>query len=192
MSNLKISSKKTFAQRVQTAYLVLPLIILPKTKNNLSVAFRRRNNFKEKKKQIRKYNENKLKKLLTFIVGKVRYVQRLKKPETNIKERKAMDGVINRMIEEQFGTGKVSEKLWFVMTDDRKNLAKQPLDEDGRFHPAILLEGFHGETKIDAVVAFRRCYNTQRIYGVVETIDEAKKVFTYAPIVHWNGTIIQE
>jgi hypothetical protein len=102
-----------------------------------------------------------------------------------------MNGAINKMIEEQFGIGKVSEKLWFVMTDDRQNLAKQSLDEDGYFHPAILLEGFHGETKSDAVVAFRRCHNTQRIYGVVETIDEAKKVFSSAAIVHWNGTIIQ-
>jgi hypothetical protein len=103
-----------------------------------------------------------------------------------------MEATINRMIEEQFGTGKVSQKVWFVMTDDRQNIAKQPLEEDGSFHPAILLDGYRGETRIDALVAFRRCHNTQRFYGVVETIEEAKKVFTYAPIVHWNGTIIQE
>jgi hypothetical protein len=103
-----------------------------------------------------------------------------------------MQETINKMLKEQFGIGKVPEKLWFVMTDDRQNLAKQPVDKDGRFHPAILLEGFHGETKTDAMVAFRHCFNTKRVYGVVETIEEAKKVFTYAPIVHWNGTIIQE
>jgi hypothetical protein len=103
-----------------------------------------------------------------------------------------MQAAINKMIEEQFGIGKVSEKLWFVMTDDRQNLAKQPVDKDGYFHPAILLEGLHGETKTDALVNFRRCFNTQRVYGVVETIEEAKKVFTYAPIVQWDGTIIQE
>jgi hypothetical protein len=98
---------------------------------------------------------------------------------------------LNRMIEEQFGIGKVSKKSWFVMTDDRQNLAKQPVNKDGFFHPAILLEGFRGETKVDAAAAFMSCHNTARIYGVVETIEEAKKVFTDAPIVHWNGTIIQ-
>jgi hypothetical protein len=102
-----------------------------------------------------------------------------------------MNGTINKMLEEQFGIDKAPEKLWIVMTDDRQNLAKLSVDKDGCFHPAILLEGFHGKTKVDAVVAFQRCHNTQRIYGVVETIDEAKRIFTHAIIVHWNGTIIQ-
>jgi hypothetical protein len=96
------------------------------------------------------------------------------------------------MIEEQFGTKGVSEKVWLVMTTDRKNLARQPVDKEGRFTPAVMLEGIHGETAVDALANFRRCFNTQRVYGVVGTIEEAKKLMPDAPIIDWNGKFVQE
>jgi hypothetical protein len=103
-----------------------------------------------------------------------------------------MQATINKMIEEQFGTKGVSEKVWFVMTTDRQNLAREPVGEDGRFFPAVMLEGVHGETSVDALVNFRRCFNTQRVYGVVETIEEAKKLMPDATIIDWNGKFIQK
>jgi hypothetical protein len=103
-----------------------------------------------------------------------------------------MQATINKMIEEQFGTGKISKKVWLVMTTDRENLAGEPVDKEGYFHPAVMLEGIHGETSADALANFRRCFNTQRVYGVVETIEEAKKLMPDATIIDWNGKFIQK
>ena len=102
-----------------------------------------------------------------------------------------MKETLNSMIKEQFGIGKVPEKLWYVMTQDLRNLAKEPV-VNGRFHPAVLLEGVHGETKADALVSFRNCFRDKSVYAVVESIEEAKKIITCGTIVMWNGKIVQE
>jgi hypothetical protein len=96
------------------------------------------------------------------------------------------------MIEEQFGIGKISEKVWFVMTADSQNIARQPVDKDGRFLPAVMLEGIHGETATEALANFYCCFNTKRVFGVVETIEEAKKLMPDATIIDWRGKFIQE
>jgi hypothetical protein len=103
-----------------------------------------------------------------------------------------MKEIINKMIEEQFGTSEVLKKLWFVMTDDSQNVAKLSVDEEVFFLPAVMLEGFRGNTAVDALVNFRRCHNSKRVYGVVETVEEAKKLMPDATIIDWNGRFIQE
>jgi len=100
-----------------------------------------------------------------------------------------MNETINSMIKEQFGTKGVSEKVWLVMTDDMSNIARQPV-KDGRFHPAVLLEGIHGETKADALMTFKRCFH-RNIYAVVETVQEAMEISKYRPMVLWNGEVVR-
>ena len=58
-----------------------------------------------------------------------------------------MKETLNSMIKEQFGIGKVPEKLWYVMTQYLRNIANVPV-ENGRFHPAILLEGTTATQKL--------------------------------------------
>jgi len=100
-----------------------------------------------------------------------------------------MNQAVNSMIKEQFGTGGVSEKVWLVMTDDMSNIARQPV-KDGRFHPAVLLEGIHGETKADALMTFKRCFHRD-VYAVVETVQEALEILKYRPMVLWNGEMVR-
>jgi len=100
-----------------------------------------------------------------------------------------MSETVNALIKEQFGTSPVSEKVWLVMTSDMSNIARVPV-ENGRFHPAILLEGIHGETKVDALMSFKRCFHKD-FYAVVETIEEAKKLMPYSTIVNWDGKVVQ-
>jgi len=101
-----------------------------------------------------------------------------------------MNETLNSMIKEQFGTGPVPEKVWLVMTDDTNNMARQPV-ENGRFHPAIMLEGIHGETKADALITFKSCCH-RRVYAVVETVQEAMEKMKYGPMVMWNGKMVRE
>ena len=101
-----------------------------------------------------------------------------------------MNDTINAMIKEQFGTAGVSDKVWFVMTTDNSNIARVPVDESGRFHPAVLLEGIHGDTKADALMTFKRCFH-KTAYAVVETVEEAKKTMPYSTIIKWDGTFVQ-
>jgi len=101
-----------------------------------------------------------------------------------------MTETINSMIKEQFGIGPIPEKVWLVMTDDTSNMARQPI-ENGRFHPAILLSGIHGETRQDAIMTFKNCYH-RRVYAVVETVKEAMEVMKYGPMVLWNGEMIRK
>jgi len=100
-----------------------------------------------------------------------------------------MEQTVNSLIKEHFGTGPVSEKVWLVMTKDMSNIAKVPV-VNGRFHPAILLEGIHGETKVDALMSFKRCFHKDA-YAVVETVEEAKKIMPYSTIVNWDGRVVQ-
>ena len=100
-----------------------------------------------------------------------------------------MNETINSMIKEQFGTSGVSEKVWLVMTDDMSNIARQPI-RDGRFHPAVLLEGIHGETKADALMTFKRCFH-RKVYAVVETVQEALEILKYRPMVLRNGEMVR-
>jgi len=99
-----------------------------------------------------------------------------------------MNATVNSMIKEQFGTSGVSEKVWLVMTDDMSNIAKQPV-KDGRFHPAVLLEGIHGETKADALMTFKSCFH-QRVYSVVENVQEAMALMI-GPMVFDNGEVVR-
>jgi hypothetical protein len=103
-----------------------------------------------------------------------------------------MEKSINKMVFEHFGTGKVSEKMWFIVTDDKQNIAKRPVDEEGCFHPAIMLRGIRSDTKVGAFASFRKCFNTQRVYGVVETTDEARRLMPDSTIIDWNGKTIQK
>jgi len=96
---------------------------------------------------------------------------------------------IKELVKEQFGTGPISEKVWLVLTDDRNNMARQPV-ENGRFHPAILLEGIHNETAAGAAATVRRCMHG-RVYGVVETVQEAMEMMPNGPMVMWNGKMVR-
>jgi len=100
-----------------------------------------------------------------------------------------MNQTLNEMIEEQFATGPVPEKMWLVVTDDRFNKANVR-ERNGRFHPAILLEGIHSETKAGAAATCRRCFHTT-VYGVVETVEEAMELMKYGTMVLYTGEIIR-
>ena len=100
-----------------------------------------------------------------------------------------MNETINSMIKEQFGTAQVSKKLWHVMTRDLSNIARVPV-VDGCFHPAVLLVGIHGETKVDALMTFKRCFHNE-VYAVVESAEEAKKLMPYSTIVNYDGKVVQ-
>jgi len=97
---------------------------------------------------------------------------------------------LNSMIKEQFGTGPIPEKTWYVITDDTDNLANVPVT-NGRFHPAIMLSGVHSETKAGAAATYSRCCH-RRVYGVAETIEEAKEIMKYGTIILWNGRFVRK
>jgi len=97
---------------------------------------------------------------------------------------------LNAMIQEHFGTGPISKKVWLVMTDDVDNTAGVRVT-NGRFHPAVYLSSIHGETAKDAAATFRRCYYGRRIYAVVSTVKEAKKILTNCTMIMWNGKIVR-
>jgi hypothetical protein len=75
------------------------------------------------------------------------------------------------------------------MTDDMNNIARQPVN-NGRFHPACLLEGVHGETKENALITFKNCFHKE-VYGIVETVEEALEIRKYVPMVLWNGEMVR-
>ena len=100
-----------------------------------------------------------------------------------------MNEAINGLIKEQFGTTPVSKKLWYVMTRDLSNIARVPV-VNGSFHPAVLLHGIRGETKVDALMTFKRCFHNE-VYAVVESAEEAIKLMPYSTIVNYDGKVVQ-
>ena len=98
---------------------------------------------------------------------------------------------LNNLIKEQFGTKDVGDKLFWVLTDDLKNFGRNKLDENGCFLPDIMAYRITGNEKVDALITFKHCHPTRRVYAVFENLKEAKKIFPNMPIYQDDGKLIQ-
>jgi hypothetical protein len=80
----------------------------------------------------------------------------------------------NKAFNEQFGTKGVSDKIWFVLSDNKWFVPG---------HDGLVVSRIHGKTAREAEVNFMCLHRSHRCMGAFESFEAAQKAVPYSPLV---------